>query len=231
MKSLITYTPINMQICLVDSKGIIRKGTISMDSTFNAKGQFFIQAKASGYRFMTKWIMIQSFPSIKTSENINNSGEELTVNVSLYQLTNILIFLKGSTLFYYEQLRDISAIDHVKSDLRFEVIYQLLSITNCNRLSITAFVSEGASLVSATDIYPSAGWYERETWDRFGIFFFNHPDLRRILTDYGFKGHPLRKDFPVSGFVEVRYNADTKSIAYEKVSLAQASRETISSLY
>ena len=231
MKSFITYAPINIPICLIDSKGITRKGTISMDATFNVKGQSFIQVKATGYRLMTKWIIIQSFPSIKTSENINNPTEELTINVSLSRLNNVLTFLKGSTLFYYEQLRDISAIDHVKSDLRFEVIYQLLSITNCNRLSITAFVSEGASLVSATDIYPSAGWYERETWDRFGIFFLNHPDLRRILTDYGFKGHPLRKDFPVTGFVEVRYNADTKSIAYEKVSLAQASRETISSLY
>ena len=217
---------------LIDDKGIAHLGTVIMESTSNRQGQAFFQNKAAGYRLQEKWGLIQSFPSIKTSDSdeVTNSTQELSLTVPSSRLTDVLAFLKGSTLFYYEQLRDIAAVDHVKLDLRFEVVYQLLSITNAKRLSITVFVSEGASLLSATGIYPSAGWYERETWDMFGVFFYNHPDLRRILTDYGFKGHPLRKDFPVTGFVEVRYNADTKSIAYEKVSLAQASRETVSNL-
>ena len=217
---------------LITEEGVARSGVILMDLRSHQGGQLFLQSKVEGLRIIEKWSLIQRFPSIKVhhSDVSSNITDELSITIPSFRLINVLTFLKKSTSSYYEQLRDLSAVDHVQSDLRFEVVYQLLSVTNCKRLSLTVFVSEGGSLLSATSLYSSAGWYERETWDRFGVFFYNHPDLRRILTDYGFKGHPLRKDFPVTGFVEVRYNAETKSIAYEKVSLAQASRETVSNL-
>lgn len=149
---------------------------------------------------------------------------EWTVKVNSNNLVPLLTFLKRHTATSFNQLRDLSAIDYPENKLRFEVVYQLLSISYNQRLSVSVSVSEGYSLKSVTSIYPSAGWYERETWDRFGVFFRNHPDLRRMLTDYGFKGHPLRKDFPVTGFVEIRYNDFWKRISYEKVNLAQEYR-------
>ncbi len=136
----------------------------------------------------------------------------------------LLTFLKRHTPASYKQLIDISAIDHAKRKLRFEVVYQLLSIIYNNRLSVSISVSEGVSVDSVTTLFSSAGWYERETWDRFGVFFREHPDLRRRLTDYVFKGHPLRKDFPVIGFIEVRYNASSGRVVYANVSLPQEYR-------
>jgi NADH-quinone oxidoreductase subunit C len=233
MKSLVNSS-FRQKTYFIENTDATIVGTISMDSTVNLGGELFFRSKVEGFRILEKWSLIQRFPSIKLShshsDEVSSCSDELTITTPIYSLIQMLTFLKKFTLCCYEQLRDISAIDHVESDLRFEVVYQLLSVTNCKRLSVTVFVSEGGSVQSSTGLYSSAGWYERETWDRFGVFFHNHSDLRRILTDYGFKGHPLRKDFPVTGFVEVRYNADTKSIAYEKVSLAQASRETVSSL-
>lgn len=153
----------------------------------------------------------------------STQGEWVIKTTPTYLLP-LLTFLKRHTATYYRQLRDITAIDHPKRKFRFEILYQLLSITYNQRLTVSVFVAEGTALNSATSLFSSAGWYERETWDRFGVFFRNHPDLRRRLTDYGFKGHPLRKDFPVTGFVEVRYNDFRKRILYEKVSLPQEYR-------
>lgn len=153
----------------------------------------------------------------------SNHGE-WTVKTKAANLLPLLTFLKHHTLTYYRQLIDITAVDHPERKLRFEVVYQLLSITYNQRLSVSVSVPEGVALDSAVSVYPSAGWYERETWDRFGVFFRNHPDLRRRLTDYGFKGHPLRKDFPVTGFIEVSYKDSRKRIVYEKVNLAQEFR-------
>ena len=149
---------------------------------------------------------------------------EAAVKIPANYLISFLTFMKRHTATNFTQLRDISAIDYPERKFRFEVVYQLLSISYNQRLTVIVSVPEGSGLDSVVSVYPSAGWYERETWDMFGIFFRNHSDLRRMLTDYGFKGHPLRKDFPVTGFVEVRYNDFRKRILYEKVSLPQEYR-------
>lgn len=150
---------------------------------------------------------------------------EYFIKVSPAYSYKLLTFLKRHSLTSYNQLRDITAVDNPERKFRFEVIYQLLSILFNNRLTIIIPVAEGFSVDSIKSLYSSADWYERETWDRFGIFFHNHSDLRRRLTDYGFKGHPLRKDFPVTGFVEVRYNDFRKRILYDKVNFAQQYRK------
>lgn len=214
----------------IDANGVALLGFFRADTDNKSKSNHFTILKASGDLSFDKWSLVQYFPSLHraATDDLAPFSQDYSFTVRSIRLIEFLTFLQSITMFHFEQLRDISAIDHAKYNQRFEVVYQLLSILNAKRIRLTVFISEGGSLISATSLYPSAGWYERETWDRFGIFFSNHSDLRRILTDYGFKGHPLRKDFPVTGFVEVRYSADTKSIVYEKVSLAQASRETVS---
>ena len=210
------------------------KGTLSLGQ-IEGSNSMFTSIKSEGYRLVEKWNLISNLPflTVATQDELVHSNQNLSVTTSSNRIEEVITFVKNTTHCYYEQLMDITAIDHFKLDRRFEVVYQLLSITNSKRLMVNVFTSEGDAVKSVTGLYSAAGWYERETWDRFGVFFLNHPDLRRILTDYGFKGHPLRKDFPVTGFVEVRYSADSKSVIYEKVSLAQASRETIAlfSLY
>jgi NADH-quinone oxidoreductase subunit C len=151
-------------------------------------------------------------------------GGEYVIKVPASQLSKLLFFLKHHSLALYRQLIDVSAVDYPERKFRFEVFYNLLSLTYNQRLTITVSVPEAMPLDSVASIYPSAGWFERETWDMYGVFFRNHPDLRRILTDYGFKGHPLRKDFPLTGYVEVRYDDYLKRILYEEVSLAQEFR-------
>jgi NADH-quinone oxidoreductase subunit C len=115
-------------------------------------------------------------------------------------------------------------VDFPQRKQRFEVLYQFLSVTYNQRFTLSISVNEGIILDSIVNLFSSAGWYERETWDIFGIFFRNHPDLRRRLTDYGFKGHPLRKDFPVTGYLEVFYNDFNKRIVHEKATFAQEYR-------
>ncbi len=137
---------------------------------------------------------------------------------------NFIFFMKYHTLTRASQLIDLSMVDYPERKFRFEVFYLLLSIKFNVRYFVSSFTREGAYFDSITNIYPAANWYEREAWDMFGLFFRNHPDLRRILTDYGFKGHPLRKDFPVTGFIETRYSDSVKRIVYEKVSLTQEYR-------
>lgn len=151
-------------------------------------------------------------------------GGEYIIKVPASQLSKLVFFLKHHSLSQYRQLIDISAVDYPERKYRFEVFYNLLSIAYNQRLTITVAVPEAMPVDSVTSIYPTASWLERETWDMFGIFFRNHPDLRRMLTDYGFKGHPLRKDFPLTGYVEVRYDDYLKRILYEEVSLAQEFR-------
>lgn len=150
-------------------------------------------------------------------------GESVVKTLSIY-LPSLIILLKMHTPLYYRQLMDITAVDYIKKKNRFEVNYQLLSIKYNQRLCVSFNISEGVAVNSIGFVFTSAGWYEREVWDMFGIFFRNHNDLRRRLTDYGFKGHPLRKDFPITGFVEVRYSDYNKRVVYEKVSLAQEYR-------
>ena len=122
-------------------------------------------------------------------------------------------------------LIDITAVDYPKRNKRFEVVYHLLSLTNKNRLRVKIFVNDDTPLPSLTEIYKCAGWYEREVWDMYGILFEGNNDLRRILTDYGFEGHPLRKDFPLTGFVELRYDEEKKKVVYSNVKLTQDYRD------
>ena len=150
--------------------------------------------------------------------------EEFIVKTLSSNMIFLMSLLKIHTPFNYQQLIDITVIDYVKKKKRFEVNYQLLSIKYNQRLCVNFDINEGVAVSSIKPIYTSAGWYEREVWDMFGIFFRNHNDLRRRLTDYGFKGHPLRKDFPRTGFVEVRYCDYNKRVVYEKVTLSQEYR-------
>lgn len=149
---------------------------------------------------------------------------EWTIKVQPAQIEKLLFFLKKHTQTNFEQLRDITAVDNRGRKLRYEVIYQLLSIKYNTRLTVTVSTADGLSVPSVGGLYSSALGFEREVWDRFGVYFQNHPDLRRRLTDYGFKGHPLRKDFPLTGFIEVRYKDAAKRIVYEQLSLAQEYR-------
>lgn len=136
-------------------------------------------------------------------------------------LTNTLLFLRDDTNCLFEQLMDVTAIDHIERTPRFDVVYQLLSLTNNFRLRLKVQVEETDTIPSATEVFPSANWFEREVWDMYGLVFKNHPDLRRILTDYGFEGHPLRKDFPLSGYVQLRYDEKEQRIVQEPVKLMQ----------
>jgi len=137
---------------------------------------------------------------------------------------SIIKFLKENKELLFNQLIDITAIDYPSRELRFEVIYLLISLTLNQRILIKTTINENDNLESISSIHKAANWYERECYDLFGIKFFNHPDLRRIMTDYNFEGHPLRKDFPLTGHNEVRYDDLEKKVVYEKVKLDQEYR-------
>lgn len=139
-------------------------------------------------------------------------------------LNALLYFLQKHSLCQYKQLVDIASSDVPGKTRRFSVHYLLLSLRYNARIIVVVQTNEVSPLPSVTSLYRSANWLEREVWDLYGIFFDFHPDLRRILTDYGFKGHPLRKDFPLTGFVEIYYNDSTKRLSYESVELAQEYR-------
>ena len=146
---------------------------------------------------------------------------ELIIKVPQNKIKKFLNFLKNHTQSQYKVLSDICALDYPWKKNRFEIVYNILSIACNARLTLSISVDEKTSVESVTSIYSVAGWFEREIWDMFGVYFKGNSDLRRILTDYGFKGHPLRKDFPLTGFIEVRYINNEKRILAEEVSLAQ----------
>ena len=133
--------------------------------------------------------------------------------------------LKNNEIYNFDQLIDITAVDYPSREKRFEVIYILLSMKRNKRIILKTFISENENLDSIFDIFKSSNWYERECYDLFGINFNNHPDLRRIMTDYNFEGHPLRKDFPLTGHTEVRYDDVEKKVVYEPVKLTQEYRD------
>ena len=133
--------------------------------------------------------------------------------------------LKENEKLKFNQFIDLTAVDYPNKRDRFEMVYILLSVEFNFRIIIRFFINENESIDSITNLFPAANWYEREVWDLFGIAFNNHPDLRRLLTDYGFIGHPLRKDFPLSGNVEVKYDLNEKKVVYEPVKLTQSFRE------
>ena len=152
-----------------------------------------------------------------------NKGE-INLNCSVKDLTKILLFLKDNPSLGMECLIDITAVDFPEKTVRFMVVYSLLSISKNFRMKVKVNVSEGSSLPSIIEIYSCAGWCEREIWDLFGIRFKDHPDLRRLLTDYDFQGHPLRKDFPLTGFTQVKYDNELSRIVTEPVKLDQEYR-------
>ena len=149
---------------------------------------------------------------------------ELMLEVPAAEILAVLTYLRDDARCKFRQLIDLTGVDWPERPLRFDVVYNLLSIELNQRIRVKAQTDERTPVASVTDVFPAAGWFEREAWDMYGIMFSGHPDLRRILTDYGFQGYPLRKDFPLTGYVEVRYDDDQKRVVYEPVRLTQEFR-------
>nr|WP_312968587.1 NADH-quinone oxidoreductase subunit C [Brucella intermedia] len=149
---------------------------------------------------------------------------ELTLSVPVASIISVLTFLRDDVQCQFANLTDISGVDYPQRAKRFDVVYQLMSPRQNQRIRVKVQADEDTLVPSAVPVFVGAEWFERETYDMYGVLFSGHPDLRRILTDYGFEGHPLRKDFPLTGFVEVRYNNELKRVAYEPVQLRQEFR-------
>lgn len=177
-----------------------------MDETLNELGEY-ISMKLAG--------AIESYQVV---------FGELTIVAQRDRIVGILRMLHDDTRCRFINITDIAGVDYPGRDERFEVVYHLLSPTQNLRIRVKISTDENTLVPSVTDLFPGADWYEREAYDMYGILFSGHPDLRRLLTDYGFDGHPLRKDFPLTGFVEVRYDEERKRVVYEPVKLAQEFR-------
>ena len=157
-------------------------------------------------------------------ENAKLVGNELVITIAPQNSYGVLKFLKTNFLCQDSCLTAISATDYPERENRFEIAYELLSVHYNRRIRVKTFVNELTPVASIVSLYPAANWWEREIWDLFGVFFQNHPDLRRILTDYGFQGHPMRKDFPLSGYVEVSYDEKLKRVISQPLELTQEFR-------
>ena len=164
--------------------------------------------------------LINSELSTKIQSSVIDNGE-LLIEVAESELVDVVQFLKSNESCKFKQLIDIAGVDYPQNEKRFQLVYLFLSIENNIRIKLLIKFQIEQTINSLTKIFPSANWMEREVFDMYGIKFKNHPDLRRILTDYGFKGHPLRKDFPLTGFNEVRYSEKEKKVIYEPVKLEQ----------
>jgi NADH/F420H2 dehydrogenase subunit C len=162
---------------------------------------------------MPKWI-----------KKANLQNDEIILTISPEKLAPCLAFLKYHTNTQYKMLMDICGVDYPNRDQRFEVVYIFLSVLYNSRIVVKVCVNETTPIQSTANLFSSAIWFEREVWDMYGIFFSNHPDLRRILTDYGFEGHPMRKDFPLSGYTEVRYDDTEKRVITEPIQMTQEFR-------
>ena len=149
---------------------------------------------------------------------------ELTLTAPAHRIIDLLAMLRDNPAYRFVQLIDICGVDYPDREQRFDVVYHLLSLTLNRRLRIKVQTDEDTPVPSVTGVYPAADWFEREAFDMYGVFFSGHPDLRRILTDYGFHGHPLRKDFPMTGYVEVRWDEALKRVVYQPVKLPQEYR-------
>jgi NADH-quinone oxidoreductase subunit C len=159
--------------------------------------------------------------------NVKNemSFGELTLHADAANIVEVLTFLRDDAECKFVCFIDICGADYPVREMRFDVVYHLLSPHKNTRIRVKVQADEETQVPSAISVFPAANWYERETFDLYGILFSGHPDLRRILTDYGFSGHPLRKDFPVTGHVEVRYDDEAKRVVYEPVKLVQEMRQ------
>lgn len=166
--------------------------------------------------------LIRSVP--KWVKDASYQKEEIVFSINPHHLLPFLAFLKQHINIQSKQLMDLTAVDFPAREKRFSVVYNLLSIENNSRIRVKLDIDAVTPISSVTSLFSCAAWWEREVWDMFGIFFFDHPDCRRILTDYGFRGHPLRKDFPLSGYVEVRYDDSEKRVVQEPLELAQEFR-------
>ena len=162
-------------------------------------------------------------PDAVISTTITNG--ELTVQATSSGLRLLVTYLRDNAACVFTTLVDITAIDWPERDDRFDVVYHFLSMPQNQRIRVKISVAEDEIVPSITDLHPSANWFEREVFDMYGVMFSGHPDLRRILTDYGFRGHPLRKDFPTTGYTEVRYDETQKRVVYEPVTLVQEYRQ------
>src|SRR5690606_35024673 len=149
---------------------------------------------------------------------------ELNVLAQAPQIVSVLTFLRDDAECRFTTLIDITAVDYPARERRFDVVYHLLSMQKNRRIRIKVTADEETQVPSVAGVFPAANWFERETFDMYGVLFSGHPDLRRILTDYGFSGYPLRKDFPLTGYVEVRYDGEQKRVVYEPVKLVQEFR-------
>ena len=157
-----------------------------------------------------------------SSWNVEHS--ELTIRATREDLKKFLKLLRDDARCQFTVLIDICGVDYPERSKRFEVVYHLLSLKQNLRIRVKTETEEGTAVPSIIDLFPAANWFEREAYDFFGILFSGHPDLRRLLTDYGFRGHPLRMDFPLTGYVEVRYDDEQKKVVYEPVKLTQEFR-------
>jgi NADH-quinone oxidoreductase subunit C len=149
---------------------------------------------------------------------------ELVVTAKREGVARVLTFLRDDPRCLFKLLADLCGVDYPDRAERFEVVYNLLSLKLNQRVRVKVMTDEEQAVPSVTSVFSAAGWFEREAWDLFGIYFSDHPDLRRLLTDYGFEGHPMRKDFPLTGYVQVRYDEDQKRVVYEPVRLTQEFR-------
>ena len=172
--------------------------------------QLFIKSLV---KMVPKWIKISTLEK-----------EEIQFIIYPQYIIPFLSFLKNHLTIQCKQLMDVTAVDFPVRENRFEIVYNLLSIESNSRIRVKSSIDALTPIASVTSLFACAAWWEREVWDMFGVFFWDHPDCRRILTDYGFKGHPLRKDFPLSGYVEVRYDDSEKRVVTEPVELAQEFR-------
>lgn len=151
-------------------------------------------------------------------------GGELVIVAERDSIVRLLTFLRDDVNCKFAQLMDVCGVDYPEREERFEIVYNLLSLVHNRRIRIKVTTDERLPVPTAVGVFPSANWWEREVWDLFGVYFSGHPDLRRILTDYGFDGHPLRKDFPLTGYTEVRWDEELKRVVYEPVKLTQEFR-------
>ncbi len=160
-----------------------------------------------------------------TTAAYSTLSRAMIVHTPVEHITQVLLFLRDDPRCQFKAFTDICGVDYPEREARFEITYNLLSLKFNERIMVKVAADEETLVPSACSIYSAANWFEREVWDMYGILFDGHPDLRRILTDYGFDGHPLRKDFPLTGYVEVRYDMEQKRVVYEPVSLPQEFRK------
>ena len=167
---------------------------------------------------------LEKFINSELTSKINNSyikHDTIYLNIDHDEIIDVISFLKNSKETKFRQLIEITAVDYPESENRFKIVYLLLSHENNNRIIVDFSIKENDHIISLTSVFPSSNWMEREVFDMYGLKFKNHPDLRRILTYYSFEGHPLRKDFPLTGHNEVRYSEEQKKVIYEPVKLEQ----------